>query len=406
MVLLLSEACLIASAIAVAEASGQRPGVIDDAWEATEVIGSHNRYRVMTACWSEAVEAVAGFLGDQMVSKKTVPLGFPTVIDVTLASRYANETFDSLGSDDVVEIETEPDARPNHLAMDGFKFLMSSSTAKNDSVWPPYGIKCRCRAKRSSGDPSGRKPRGGGNDAGFEGGPIHPYSPDHAKAWTASVGMDYHGQRALADLGDGYVDMHAFRASENDSKKYAADRSTWFDKDLTYVKKYFGPAPDGMSDAEYQSVSWYTTGYGYRPVNDALRSGTPAVRLAMANTVKVTSSGIAKYDKYVGVAYRGTILEKSLLDQYVVGAKLAEPSVLSTSRSRDIAESFTSWARQGGNPVLYKIHSKSGRDISSISEFEDEKEVAFLPGTGFKVVSIERPEDPDEPVIIELEELE
>lgn len=402
MVIMMAEACLIASALAVIDVHDHWSVGISDVWEAMDAIGAHNRVRIMTACWSEALFAVAGYMDSQeSATNKAAPLGLPVVVDVTLASRYANETFDSLADNDLITIETEPDARPNHLAMRGFTFLMSSSEAKDDSVWPPYGFRCRCRARRTpSGRPSGPKPNGGGNDSGFKGGPNHPYLTDRAKAWTASVGLDYHGQRGLTDLGDGFVDMARYSATDADLQMYVEDRIDWFDDDLAYVIDTKGEPPVGMSDPEYQAVSWYT-GNGFSLLNATLRSGTPEYRYALANTAKVTASGIARYAPHVGTVYRGTALTRENLAEYKVGARLVEPSFLSTSRSRDVADRFVGNGHTGIK-TTYVIESKTGRDISRISEFEDEQEIAFLPGSGFRVTSVH---EQNGEATIELEEL-
>jgi hypothetical protein len=87
--------------------------------------------------------------------------------------------------------------------------------------------------------------------------------------------------------------------------------------------------------------------------------------------------------------YRGTSLSEKMIEEYraAVGKIIVWPAFTSTSKDRHVAE-FCS-----GNALFIievsGIHSQGVRDISSLSQFPEEREVLFCGGQSFVVLKIE-----------------
>lgn len=89
------------------------------------------------------------------------------------------------------------------------------------------------------------------------------------------------------------------------------------------------------------------------------------------------------------------------LDQYKTGVYIVNKALLSTSKSRYIAEQFILNSSMEQLPVICIFNFKKDEyvlDISSISEYpeEEEEEVLILPNTCFKVEKINRKLNPVE----------
>lgn len=100
--------------------------------------------------------------------------------------------------------------------------------------------------------------------------------------------------------------------------------------------------------------------------------------------------------KYNGIVYRGSIMKRKDYERLYEGKDEVTHAIFtSTSKNAAIAERFASYRPLKKNEVsvMFKIHSKTGRNISDISEFngkfapEDQKEVLFINGTRFKIIS-------------------
>lgn len=99
---------------------------------------------------------------------------------------------------------------------------------------------------------------------------------------------------------------------------------------------------------------------------------------------------IHKLPSIVAVVYRGVYINNSQFEKYKLALKnntiVIEPTFISTSKSRKIAEGF-------GN-TLFRIVSKSGKLIENISKFgihnpPSEQEVIFRPNRKFRVLEID-----------------
>ena len=106
--------------------------------------------------------------------------------------------------------------------------------------------------------------------------------------------------------------------------------------------------------------------------------------------------------RYFGTAYRGLILTQQDLQTYTVGKRLLNKSFLSSSIDRKVAENFagvdnSDALRRNTNHDLiqyttictYTItNHNTALNISSISEFPDEKEILIMPLCAFQVKSV------------------
>lgn len=120
------------------------------------------------------------------------------------------------------------------------------------------------------------------------------------------------------------------------------------------------------------------TGLGYRDLNDALRGN--AVEASQLARIEAIKTALQKLPPYHGPVVRGTDLPPEVLAQYRPGEVITEKAFLSTSTNPAVARS-TAFS---GN-VEFRIFSKTGRDISSVSLFPGEREILFAPGSHFYV---------------------
>jgi hypothetical protein len=95
--------------------------------------------------------------------------------------------------------------------------------------------------------------------------------------------------------------------------------------------------------------------------------------------------GLKKLPVHQGEVFRGTSMRAEDLARYRVGAVIVQPSFVSASTSRAVAEHFR--ASNNGN-VLMQVTSSNGRDISGISTYGNEREVLFNYAARFEVVSV------------------
>ncbi|UJR12133.1 hypothetical protein I4U23_016310 [Adineta vaga] len=133
-------------------------------------------------------------------------------------------------------------------------------------------------------------------------------------------------------------------------------------------------------------------------------------------SIVMNSKEFNKY-RYCGKTYRGVLMTEKDLYKYVVNSKIMNKSFLSTSKSKETAESFIiGWKPDNSIEVLdnksvqyaalctYIIKtSETALDIQTISEIESEDEVLILPFSIFKVNHVRR--SLTKPVEIELEEV-
>ena len=100
---------------------------------------------------------------------------------------------------------------------------------------------------------------------------------------------------------------------------------------------------------------------------------------AIRDEIAALKTALSKLPDYSGVVFRGTSLPPELLAQYQPGAIIIEHAFTSTTQKASMV--FP------GN-VVFKILSKTGKDISPYSVFPDELEVVFAQGVVFEVIGL------------------
>lgn len=138
----------------------------------------------------------------------------------------------------------------------------------------------------------------------------------------------------------------------------------------TAVKVY------GMTRGEGACVVQYT-GSAYAVMNKQLRSGK--MTAAVSEIVRATNAGLKKMPSHSGVVTRGSGNPGDLASYYEVGMVIEERGFTSTTR-----KSQTSF---GGGDIVFKIASRTGKDVSEISSHKGEQEVLFRSGSRFRVTS-------------------
>lgn len=150
--------------------------------------------------------------------------------------------------------------------------------------------------------------------------------------------------------------------------------------DQALARKRADPKLDALlTDDEYISLQAYTSAL-YREINPALRAGsaaewTLAVNAAVQGLAKMRASGYL----ITGQLRRdASFAPKQIDDLFPESGVFQDKAFVSSSKKMD--------GIFPGNTEI-RIFSKTGVDVRSISEYEQEEEVIFPPDTRFKVVS-------------------
>lgn len=121
----------------------------------------------------------------------------------------------------------------------------------------------------------------------------------------------------------------------------------------------------------------------YAKLNAALRSGDPEQIAQLQTYIQSAQRGLQGLPSYQGQVTRTVSMTEDMVAKYEPGQVVTE-------------ESFTSSSAPGGSApqregnIAMQIQSATGKDVSLISRVPTEKEVLFLPGTQFRVVSVQR----------------
>jgi hypothetical protein len=146
----------------------------------------------------------------------------------------------------------------------------------------------------------------------------------------------------------------------------------------------------GLSNTDILAIVTYT-GNDFYFINHALRSGSDLE--SVLPHVFALDEALAKLPDYVGDVKRGTDLPENVLAIYQPGNIVSDPAFLSTSKKTEYS-----------GPHRLLIHSKTGKDISTFSNFGSEDEVLFRPDVKFRV--IKRTTTSDHVIEIELDEVD
>jgi len=188
--------------------------------------------------------------------------------------------------------------------------------------------------------------------------------------------------KSAQDIADGTTDLKTHVASPEDLAQFKEDMGHRYQRGVQFAKFAKADHPElfkNLSEAEIVAVWGYTTS-DYGMLNSALRSKDPNKVAEVQAYIKAASSGLAKMPGWEGESFRGTSLPEEVLAKYKPGEVITEEAFTSSAATRD--------AKFDGN-TEFVIQGKTGRDVSGVSEYADEKEILFAPGTKFEVTSKE-----------------
>jgi hypothetical protein len=149
--------------------------------------------------------------------------------------------------------------------------------------------------------------------------------------------------------------------------------------DQTDAARRANPELQDVPTEDLVAVRGYTSD-DYRELNSALRTGDAAELSRLDPYIRTATSGLNQLPAYRGTVFRGTHLSDEAAANYVPGATVTERAF--TSTSSELGAEFP------GN-TKFVIQSQTGRDVSQLSEFADEKEILFAPGTQFRVLGVD-----------------
>jgi hypothetical protein len=159
----------------------------------------------------------------------------------------------------------------------------------------------------------------------------------------------------------------------------------------TLAEKLNPEAPPPTED-QAKAINTYT-GSMYRDINGLLRGkkdfADPEYKQKVQDIADKAAEGLRSLPDYKGETYRGTALNDDIVAKMKVGGTYSDKGFLSSSSNPNIADNFSSSNSAGKTQVFFTINGKHGKDISSASEFENEKEILFNPSSKFKITSME-----------------
>lgn len=164
------------------------------------------------------------------------------------------------------------------------------------------------------------------------------------------------------------------------------------DGDRTYSQKLNENAPP-PTEEQAVAINAYTSSM-YRDINGLLRgkkdfTDDPEYKQQIQDIADKAAEGLRSLPDYKGETYRGTVLDNSLIAKMKVGGTYSDKGFLSTSTDPKVADGFSGFNDAGKTQVLFTIEGKHGKDISSASNFQNEKEILFNPSSKFRITSME-----------------
>lgn len=182
------------------------------------------------------------------------------------------------------------------------------------------------------------------------------------------------------------------------------DASRFLNEELQYKVTYLrGAVESGSEKAElYRSAlsAWERlspshagaillyVGSAYRHVNSALWAGGQPAQCIQPLTDLLTEA-LEKLPRFEGVVWRGLSLNAAARALYIPGATVSWPAYSSSTTDYDVAAEFADDSKHPENSVIFKIHSKSCRDLRVLNPLESE--ILCLPGIKLRVVGREEP---------------
>ena len=135
--------------------------------------------------------------------------------------------------------------------------------------------------------------------------------------------------------------------------------------------------------AHYYAIHLYTD-HMYKYINPVLRDGD--LFDAYSDFIHALCSGLNVLPNYEGEVIRVVNLPNDVLDSYQVNSIVTEKAFMSSSADKTGTDVFRTNTDKQYNTIFY-IYSFSGKDISQISKWPNEKEILFRAGTNFRVTN-------------------
>lgn len=195
------------------------------------------------------------------------------------------------------------------------------------------------------------------------------------------VATKFPGEKAPVDLSTVKSDA----ATKKAARAMLEEQGT-FDTHESMVKftKKNTPALAKVSTDDLVGLREYTAN-GYVKMNEGLRGSKTALQ-EMAPIVKTAASGLKAMPEVRGPVYRGANMTPERLAGYKVGATISERGFTSTTQHKAMVLGQTAEQSFNKNTMFVIKSNGGGKDVSMLSQYPDEKEVLFAPGTEFKVL--------------------
>lgn len=284
--------------------------------------------------------------------------------------------------------------RPGHRSMDGI--IRHIDDAFWDTHFPPCGFNCRCSVVslteeqvQARGGTTATIPTEAVADPGWGARPDDGARPAREAVARQQI-------NAPEPLQSEIRKWHEEVLQERIVERVRAFVGPLY-RDYAREVRPFVREMDGLiTEHEAVALRAYSEAH-YTVMNRYLRAEGGAENLDMMAMVAAATSGLAKLTPFEGRVYRGIWLEN-----------VGNPTrFLAGHNAGDVVEylAFTSGSYSSGfsGNVTFTIHSRNGRVIERLAGNAEEREVLFMPGTKFRVVSVDKAASP---VRIELEELE
>lgn len=289
----------------------------------------------------------------------------------------------TVGPDALAMYDTVGDARvrPEHQKWD--RIIRPLSDDFWNTHWPPNGYNCRCTVRFvNDGEVTENVP--GPDDADvppvfrFNSGkmgmifsPEHPYweiPADKLEAVSKVLGKSVEQLNADIEASHECRFMSSTIATETIPKITDEARSL---------------KPKEMNEAEFVAIMAYT-GSHYKKLNTELRGFGQALESDMTpeqvSMSRLMYSGLKKLPIYEGNCTRMT--DKVEVEGWKVGNEV----VVKQYYSVGMGEKPSTFLNK---KVVITIESKSSKILNKMSQYPDEKEVIFVPGTRLKVVRVD-----------------
>jgi hypothetical protein len=146
------------------------------------------------------------------------------------------------------------------------------------------------------------------------------------------------------------------------------------------------PDEDLIALRAYTGSKFATGSVTYKELNPALRHQDQTVLDRADAQLRLSVSALLQLPAVTGNVFRGVNLSPEALEAYRPGATVIERSFTSTSVAQAAVEPFIQQHSEKPAAVFVIEAAGFGRSLSSMSAYENEREVLFGPGQRFEVM--------------------